>query len=502
MTTTPTSPAASQQAAVDAALLVLKSMGLSLDDLTAAPRSRPPVPTFAEYVPVVSATVTAGTLRAYGSYWKRIVEQWGDRRLDEPTPSEVKQLVALRQGERGAAPQQPGRAQRRREPDLRAALPVPARRGRRADRREGQPRPQGGQAPPPAVHPPGRGRHPAGGDQPGRRHHGRRPRTRHAHPAAAHRDRLPPRRRARAPSPGPGPRAVPDPAPGEGRDVPLAAGLPHPDGRRWCSTPRNGTPRRTGGCCATGTGARSPTAGTTSLWVRIGRELPWVRTQGISTHWLRHTTLTWVERNFGFAVAHAYAGHTDGRGDTGQRHVDVRARHAHRGRHRPGRADRRAAPARASRKGASMTALADFPVAQAGPRAYRDPAARSWSGSGPRTGPRRGPVRGGPGPGEDHAVLAAAGPRRPRRRRGVVRLGRDRAADRLRHGPPRCRASGPRSTWTQPSRCRSGSSATRPTRCAPGWPAGTRSATGPGGSPGGPRSARSRSAWPGRSRST
>jgi integrase/recombinase XerC len=51
------------------------------------------------------------------------------------------------------------------------------------------------------------------------------------------------------------------------------------------------------------------------LWGRIGRELPWVRTQGISTHWIRHTTLTWVERNFGFAVASAYAGHTDGRDD-------------------------------------------------------------------------------------------------------------------------------------------------------------------------------------------
>ena len=51
------------------------------------------------------------------------------------------------------------------------------------------------------------------------------------------------------------------------------------------------------------------------LWVRLGRELPWVRTQGISTHWLRHTTLTWVERNFGFATAHAYAGHTDGKED-------------------------------------------------------------------------------------------------------------------------------------------------------------------------------------------
>ena len=52
------------------------------------------------------------------------------------------------------------------------------------------------------------------------------------------------------------------------------------------------------------------------LWDRIGRELSWVRTQGISTHWIRHTTLTWVERNFGFATAHAYAGHMDGRSDT------------------------------------------------------------------------------------------------------------------------------------------------------------------------------------------
>lgn len=52
MTAVPASPAASQQAAVDAALLVLKSMGLSLEDLTATPGLRPAVPTFAEYVPV------------------------------------------------------------------------------------------------------------------------------------------------------------------------------------------------------------------------------------------------------------------------------------------------------------------------------------------------------------------------------------------------------------------------------------------------------------------
>jgi hypothetical protein len=31
------------------------------------------------------------------------------------------------------------------------------------------------------------------------------------------------------------------------------------------------------------------------LWDRLGRYLPWVRAQQISTHWIRHTSLTWVE---------------------------------------------------------------------------------------------------------------------------------------------------------------------------------------------------------------
>ncbi|HEY3651587.1 MAG TPA: hypothetical protein VGL33_26710 [Streptosporangiaceae bacterium] len=86
-------PAASQQAVVEAALVLLERMGLSPADLVTAPASRVAVPTFAEYVPVVSTAVSAGTRRAYGSYWNRIVEHWGGRRLDEPTPSEVRQLM-------------------------------------------------------------------------------------------------------------------------------------------------------------------------------------------------------------------------------------------------------------------------------------------------------------------------------------------------------------------------------------------------------------------------
>ena len=84
----------SQQAVVQAALLLLERMGLSPADLAALPQNRRPVPTFAEYVPVVSAAVTAGTRRAYGSYWNRIVPHWGARHLDDVTPSEIRQLMA------------------------------------------------------------------------------------------------------------------------------------------------------------------------------------------------------------------------------------------------------------------------------------------------------------------------------------------------------------------------------------------------------------------------
>ncbi len=62
-----------------------------------------------------------------------------------------------------------------------------------------------------------------------------------------------------------------------------------------------------------------------SLWNRIGTHLERVRRQQISTHWLRHTTLTWVERNFNYAVARAYAGHTEPDSRIGQTATYIRA---------------------------------------------------------------------------------------------------------------------------------------------------------------------------------
>ncbi|MGW5569924.1 tyrosine-type recombinase/integrase [Nocardia thailandica] len=61
------------------------------------------------------------------------------------------------------------------------------------------------------------------------------------------------------------------------------------------------------------------------LWDRVGREVPWVRAHQVTTHWIRHTVLGWVERNFGYAVAHAYAAHADHRNPAASTLTYVRA---------------------------------------------------------------------------------------------------------------------------------------------------------------------------------
>lgn len=48
-----------------------------------------------------------------------------------------------------------------------------------------------------------------------------------------------------------------------------------------------------------------------NLHGRFRRYLPWADAKGVTVHWLRHTTLTFVEREFGEAVARRYAAHRD-----------------------------------------------------------------------------------------------------------------------------------------------------------------------------------------------
>src|SRR5436309_13523741 len=83
----------SRRAELDAARLLLERLGVSPADLLRESEIRPPAPTFAEYVPLVSEAVSDGTRRVYGSYWNRLLEHWGTRRLDEPRPSEIEQLA-------------------------------------------------------------------------------------------------------------------------------------------------------------------------------------------------------------------------------------------------------------------------------------------------------------------------------------------------------------------------------------------------------------------------
>jgi integrase/recombinase XerC len=83
---------------VTAARQLLDQMGISLAELQrAAGGTRPVASTFTEYVPVVAAAVSPGSRRMYGTYWKIVLENWGDRRLDEPTPTQIETLMRQHQ---------------------------------------------------------------------------------------------------------------------------------------------------------------------------------------------------------------------------------------------------------------------------------------------------------------------------------------------------------------------------------------------------------------------
>lgn len=313
MTGHPTLPSPSQ-ADMDAALLLLARMGISLNDLQQSAPSRPPAPTFAEYIPVVSASVSTGTRRVYGSYWSRVAEQWGDRRLDDPDPSDIRQLVE--HVKTHVVPRRNARGGRGTAEHLIAALRCLY------------------------NHAVADG-HLTEADNPARKvaKQRRLPSTRRAVPDA----RLEEINRVAA-STGDDPvldslilRLHTETACRRGGALALRPADLDPDQRlillhekgdtvRW--QPVSPTLMRH----LLQHAEERPASPTTPLlryrngrpityrrydyiWARIGKELPWVATQQITIHWLRHTTLTWVERAFGYAVAGGYAGHTDSGGD-------------------------------------------------------------------------------------------------------------------------------------------------------------------------------------------
>jgi integrase/recombinase XerC len=316
-------PGTSQQAVIEAALLLLERMGLSPADLTAAPRNRTVVPTFAEYIPVVSAAVTSGTRRAYGSYWNRVVEHWGGRRLDEPSPSEIRQLMAYvkthvvtrrnARGGRSAAEhliaalrclyrhaEDDGLMTEADNPARKVAKPrrMPSTRRAVADARLAEINEVAATT----------GNDPALDTLLLRLH---------TETACRRGGAL----ALRSQDLDPGQCVIMLREKGETvRWQPVSPTLmTH---LQQHAEQRHAPPA--GQLLRYASGPPITSRRYDHLWCRIGKHLPWVVTQQISTHWIRHTTLTWVERNFGYAVARAYAGHTDS-GDAGATSTYVRA---------------------------------------------------------------------------------------------------------------------------------------------------------------------------------
>lgn len=309
---------------LDAARLLLARMGVTAQELLSEPATGPPLPTFAEYIPVVSGAVSEGTRRVYTSYWNRIREQWGDRRLDEPTPSQIKHLVehvratvVARRNARG------GRSAgehliaslrclyRHAEDDgLIATADNPARKVAKPSRLPSTRRAVGGERLAEINHTAATTGNDPALDTLLLRLHTETACRRGGALALRPHDLDPAQCLIFLREKGETVRWQPV-------SPTLMAYLQHHAEQR--GAPPDGQLLRYAD------GRPITTRRYDHLWNRLGKHLPWVATQQISTHWLRHTTLTWVERNCGYAVARAYAGHSDHGSDAGTTTTYVRA---------------------------------------------------------------------------------------------------------------------------------------------------------------------------------
>lgn len=285
------------------------------------------MPTFAEFVPQVAAATSVGTLKAYGSYWNRVVEQWGTRRLDEPTPLEITQLG--KQLRAGRVIRRNGRGGTGAEENYVAAM--------RCSYRNAVDNGYLSEAENPA----------AKVAKPKRQESARR---------ALREDRLAEINEVAATTGN-------DPAldslllrfhtetacrrggalnvrrcdldvkqcvvllrekGGTLRWLPVSPTLMRHLLAHWDER-GDGGPRSEAQLLRYANGSPLTYRRYDGLWKRLGEHLPWVAAQGISAHWLRHTVITWVERTFGYAVARAFAGHSSAGGDAGTTTTYIKA---------------------------------------------------------------------------------------------------------------------------------------------------------------------------------
>jgi integrase len=296
---------------IAAARLLLQKMGIDPADLLQEPAESPQIPTFADYIPRVSQAVSDGTRRVYRTYWNRIVEAWGPRPITSVTPLEISQLAEDIKA--NAAARRNARGGRGAAEHLIAALRCMYNHAI-ADRLLPEAENPAARVPKPRRLPTARMALPDGrlaeisaiaastGNDPALdsliiRLHAetacRRGGALALTPDDLDHEQCLIRLREKG---------------GTERWQPVSPTLmthllAHAESRGGLNSGERLLRYATGNAIST--------RRYDYLWGRLGEHLPWLKTQQVSTHWIRHTILTWVERRFGFAVAQAYAGHQD-----------------------------------------------------------------------------------------------------------------------------------------------------------------------------------------------
>jgi integrase len=312
-----------------AALMVLRTMGVTIPELLEAEevqQARGDVPTFAGYVPVVAAATPAGSASTWMPYWRVLVEQWGDRQITEPTASElrtlanwVQQRAATRPGARGGSGAKGSfiSAVKRLyalavDDRYLTAGQNPATQVKNTHKVQRPPRALSASELAQINQFAGStGQDPELDALLVRLHTEtacRRTAATLLRPCDLNKDQCTVLLREKG---------------GTARNQPISRTLmsalhahscdrsPRGDAHGPLLRKRDGSPL---------TVDHYPT-----LWRRLGRHLPWLKHLGVTVHWLRYTTLTWVERNFGYAVAATYAGHETGNGRGGVTMTYVKA---------------------------------------------------------------------------------------------------------------------------------------------------------------------------------